>query len=545
MQNYYYNKLDHCTMAGFDVLEPALLQKVTTGRHVRKPSDLTLEITQELALIPVKDRQPIAQIWSYFATAAPESRMILLQGLLSTCCTSQLSFISNAIQPLLRIDPINVLPTEICIKIFTYLDAQSLCAAAQVSKRWRTLADDDSLWHRMCEQHIDKKCRKCGWGLPLLQKRKILVQTNNKRPREEECQTSQPSKRLDRRLWKDVYSERLVIERNWRKNKSITRVIKGHNAGVTCLQLCDAQNIFITGSSDKTAIVWDLGTGEMIRTLKGHARSIQTLQFDGTKLVTGSMDHTLRIWNYHTGKCIRTLEGHTAGVMHLHFNSQILASGSADHTIRVWNFAAGECYTLTGHIDAVNHVRIQQHSNFLVSSSDDRTIRVWDLESRTCNRVLQGHLGSVQTAVPSMPGFLHQFNNGTPETKLIPAAYATEPTERNNEDDGGCTRSSTPVVISGSLDNTIKVWSLESGTCLRTLFGHTHGISVLEYDKLRLVSGSRDGNITIWDIESGLPMHSMQAHSSAILAAALSDTKLVSASAEGDIRICDFGVKSS
>ncbi|KAG0170023.1 hypothetical protein DFQ28_004966 [Apophysomyces sp. BC1034] len=523
MQHYYRHQLGPASMGKLNLPESAHLQK-------------------ELALIPVKDQQPIAQIWSSFATASPQQRLIILQGLLSTCCTSQLSFLSDAIQPFLRLDLTTVLPTEICIKIFTYLDAQSLCAAAQVSRRWKTLADDDSLWHRMCEQHIDKKCAKCGWGLPLLQKRKILVQAN-KRPREEDFRDSRPSKRLDRRLWKDVYSERLVVERNWRKNKSTNRVLKGHSAGVTCLQSCDAQNILVTGSSDKTVMVWDLGTGEVLRTLKGHTRSVRTLQFDGTKLVTGSMDHTLRIWNYHSGKCIRTLEGHTAGVIHLHFNSQILASGSADHTVRVWNFAAGECYTLTGHLDAVNNVRIHQHSNYLLSSSDDGTIRVWDLERRTCNRVLQGHLGSVQTAIPSMPGFLHQFDNGVTETKLVQDASSGEVSERRSEDDGRCGRSSMPVVISGSLDNTIKIWSFDNGSCLRTLFGHTHGISVLDYDKLRLVSGSRDGSIKIWDIESGLPMHTMQAHKSAIHAVALSDTKLISASADGEIRICDFGVK--
>lgn len=83
---------------------------------------------------------------------------------------------SSALVPLLRIDFIKNAPTEIAIRILQYLDGRSLCHAAQVSKAWKKVADDDIIWHRMCEQHIDKKCTKCGWGLPLLpNKRKAIT----------------------------------------------------------------------------------------------------------------------------------------------------------------------------------------------------------------------------------------------------------------------------------------------------------------------------------------------------------------------------------
>jgi F-box/WD-40 domain protein MET30 len=360
------------------------------------------------------------------------------------------------------------------------------------------------------------------------------------------------AKRADRRPWKDVYSERLVVERHWRRNTANTRILKGHQGGISSLQFCEAQNILITGSYDKTAKVWDLETGEELQTLKGHARCIRTLQFDDTKLVTGSMDHTLRIWNYRTGQCIRTLEGHTDGVVHLNFNARMLASGSADATIKIWNFQTGECCTLSGHTKAVNHVSLGKDiaNPTLVSSSDDGTIRIWDLERRTCSRVLKGHMAPVQTAVPSMPGFLHRFFEQR-KRAISPAGSDDEdmPRQRrgsnasNTSSSSECDRSSAPVVISGSLDNTIKVWSMESGECLRTLFGHVQGIWTLAYDKLRLVSGSHDGSLKLWDIESGLPMHCLEGHRSAVTAVSLSDTKVVSADDQGEIRIWDFGAQ--
>jgi F-box/WD-40 domain protein MET30 len=501
-----------------------------------------------LELIPQPEQQRISQVWDIFNNASNQQRLLILKGILTSSCTPQLSYLSNAVQPLLCMDFTLILPSEITLQIFTYLDAQSLCAAAQVSKHWKHLADDDSLWHRMCEQHINKKCTKCGWGLPLLQKRRV-VRVKRMREDDEGCPEA---KRADRRPWKDVYSERLVVERHWRRNTANTRILKGHQGGISSLQFCEAQNILITGSYDKTAKVWDLETGEELQTLKGHARCIRTLQFDDTKLVTGSMDHTLRIWNYRTGQCIRTLEGHTDGVVHLNFNARMLASGSADATIKIWNFQTGECCTLSGHTKAVNHVSLGKDiaNPTLVSSSDDGTIRIWDLERRTCSRVLKGHMAPVQTAVPSMPGFLHRFFEQR-KRAISPAGSDDEdmPRQRrgsnasNTSSSSECDRSSAPVVISGSLDNTIKVWSMESGECLRTLFGHVQGIWTLAYDKLRLVSGSHDGSLKLWDIESGLPMHCLEGHRSAVTAVSLSDTKVVSADDQGEIRIWDFGAQ--
>jgi len=55
---------------------------------------------------------------------------------------SQLSLISDLAR-LIRIDPFTVLPKDISLKILGYLDATSLCRAAQVTKRWKALADDN------------------------------------------------------------------------------------------------------------------------------------------------------------------------------------------------------------------------------------------------------------------------------------------------------------------------------------------------------------------------------------------------------------------
>ncbi|CAO3683639.1 unnamed protein product [Rhizopus stolonifer] len=491
-------------------------------------------VQQEIECLPTSDQEAISHVWSLFAAAPSEQRILILKGLISTCCMPQLSFIFNTTKPLLRIDFVAVLPKEITLQIFSYLDAKTLCHAAEVSHTWKFIADEDSLWHKMCEQHIDKKCEKCGWGLPLLDKKsKISIKSQSKvaqvSPMQIACgpslsqkrslkrkrttTTIQPSRQL-KRPWKEVYSERLTIERNWRTRKYKLLSLQGHTNGVMCVQFCEISKRVITGSLDKTVKVWSLETGQLLRTLIGHTREVRALQFDDAKLVTGAMDNALKIWNYHTGQCIRTLEGHTGGVLSLHFDSRTMASGSTDHTVRVWNFDLGECCTLVGHTQWVNSVRICLEGKMLISSSDDASVRLWDLQSRSCVRVFQGHVGQVQMALPSPHGFRHRLN-GSPDS---------------------------PIIISSALDNTIKMWDITNGKCLRTLFGHIQGIWGLDFDKLRIVSGSHDKTLRVWDAETGDCLYALEGHHGPVTAVKLSDTKIISASDDGEVKIWDFGL---
>ncbi len=58
---------------------------------------------------------------------------------------------------------------------------------------------------------------------------------------------------------------------------------------------------------------------------------------------------------------------------------------------------------------------------------------------------------------------------------------------------------------SGSFDNTIKIWELETGRELRSLTGHSGAVKTLacSSDGKLLASGGNDGTVRIWDVESG------------------------------------------
>jgi len=46
------------------------------------------------------------------------------------------------------------------------------------------------------------------------------------------------------------------------------------------------------------------------------------------------------------------------------------------------------------------------------------------------------------------------------------------------------------ILVSGALDNTVKVWDVETATEKSTLFGHIEGVWAVDIDSLRLASAS-------------------------------------------------------
>ena len=60
-------------------------------------------------------------------------------------------------------------------------------------------------------------------------------------------------------------------------------------------------------------------------------------------------------------------------------------------------------------------------------------------------------------------------------------------------------------IVSGSRDDTIRIWDSKSGECLLVLKGHEGDVSSVSYspDGSRIVSGSHDDTIRIWDSKSG------------------------------------------
>ena len=103
----------------------------------------------------------------------------------------------------------------------------------------------------------------------------------------------------------------------------------------------------VTGSFDKTGMIWDAETGACLHILRGHTSEIVCVAFNpqGTHVATGSMDKTATLWDVETGNTIATLKGHTAEIVSLNFNSDgdMILTGSFDSTAKIWEVNSGRC----------------------------------------------------------------------------------------------------------------------------------------------------------------------------------------------------------
>lgn len=100
------------------------------------------------------------------------------------------------------------------------------------------------------------------------------------------------------------------------------------------------------------------------------------------------------------------------------------------------------------------------------------------------------------------------------------------------------------TLVSGSADQTIKVWDLATGKELRTLTGHTSFINTLAIgpDGKTLVSGSADQTIKVWDLATGKELRTLKGHTGFINALDISHDGqiLASGSADQTIKVWDL-----
>ncbi|BAZ28565.1 WD-40 repeat protein [Cylindrospermum sp. NIES-4074] len=283
--------------------------------------------------------------------------------------------------------------------------------------------------------------------------------------------------------------------------------LEGHNNYVTSINFSPDGKTLASGSADNTIKIWNVATGQEIRTLKGHGKWVNTISFspDGKTLASGSYDKTIKLWNVATGEEIRRFNGHGNYVMNVSFSpdGKTLASGSYDKTIKLWNVVTGkEIRTLKGHSDVVNSVSFSPDRKTLASSSNDYTIKLWNVATGREIRTLKGHSNSVMSI------------SFSPDGKTL---------------------------ASGSFDKTIKFWDVVKGKVIRTLKGHSDAVNSVSFSPngKDLASGSADNTFKFWNVATGREIRTLKGHSNYVMSISFSpDSKtLASGSYDKTIRL--------
>ena len=96
-------------------------------------------------------------------------------------------------------------------------------------------------------------------------------------------------------------------------------------------------------------------------------------------------------------------------------------------------------------------------------------------------------------------------------------------------------------IVSGSLDNTVKIWDANTGQCLKTLEGHSETVNSVAYstDGTKIISGSGDETVKIWDANTGECLETLEGHSKGVYSVAFSPDgkRIISGSSDETIKI--------
>jgi WD40 repeat protein len=344
--------------------------------------------------------------------------------------------------------------------------------------------------------------------------KKLIEQVEAERQSQEAAKAkAKPQQQIEKAVKAEAQRQQPREEQIIRKAHSF-KCVKTLNgvcfSPVTSVVISPDGNTFVSDSSGNCSQLWNLHTGELIRTFSGHSGAVYCVAINpnGTILASGSSDQQIKLWNLENGQKISTLKGHSFLIRSLAFSpdGETLASGSQDNIIKLWNLKKGqEIRTLIGHSYSVWSVAISPDGNTLVSGSYDNTIKVWNLKTRQEIRTLIGHSQSVFSVVISPDG---------------------------------------QIIASGSGDNTIKLWNLKTGQQIRTLTGHSQLVFsvVISPDGQIIASGSGDNTIKLWNLKTQ-EIHTLTGHSAQVNSVSFSPDghTLVSGSSDGSIKIwrCD------
>lgn len=513
-----------------------------------------------------------------FDAMPAEMKSFMMYQFLRRCSRKTLHVVADVVNPALKCDILKDLPIELTLHVLSYLDHRDLCRAAQVSKHWRSIIDSNETgWKDLFDRdgfalapgELDRAIRE-GWGWqdpvgPEGCERDYSTQTRLTSTETELHRSSKPdpppqrlrsskrkrtltsfgSERSKRRASAQEMAKDDKTYTGERTHKSEGPMSAANAAAVAVpdphIGLPSLRKLHLFKSLYRRHYMirksWTSGKVKPSHVaFAAHPRHVITcLQFDEDKIITGSDDMLIHVYDTKTGKLRRRLEGHEGGVWALQYEGNFLVSGSTDRSVRVWDIEKGLCtQVFYGHTSTVRCLQILMPTDtgkvengqavmmppkpLIITGSRDSQLRVWRLPESSSRRYIQTGPPANDT---DCPYFIRTLQGHTHSVRAI-AAHAD-------------------TLVSGSYDNTVRVWRISTGETVHVLQGHSQKVYsvVLDVARNRCISGSMDSFVKIWDLETGTCMHTLEGHSLLVGLLDLRDERLVSAAADSTLRIWD------
>jgi F-box and WD-40 domain protein CDC4 len=360
------------------------------------------------------------------ATAARDPdgiRRTYLTAILSSCTPSELLFISTTIAPLLKRDFLRDLPAELGLQIVRWVSVEeprSLGRMAGVSRAWRDLLEDESIWRGMCGV----------WNVP-----------------------PKPKVNLRRGglggygyagiAFKEHFISTYITRTNWRSGG---RLLRSHKLP----SLSASSAAHSASNNESAAAAGGGGAGG------GSADVITSLSLFSTFVIVGLANSKILVFSAESGVLQRTLVGHEAGVW------------------SVWGVAKGGWNVLDQESRSSHRANAGKGKSKSKKGNSDLPPHIQSLPKSL--RYAVG-LGDVEadddTAQQSQPhphphphpqAHSHSTSTSSRRRRIPKTTPGTTGTERKSNT---CASPGfgqpNALLISGGCDKVVKVWDLKSG----------------------------------------------------------------------------------
>lgn len=199
--------------------------------------------------------------------------------------------------------------------------------------------------------------------------------------------------------------------------------------------------------------------------------SIQTVKWtpEGRRLVVASHSGEITIWNGMTFNFETIMQAHDLAIMSLQYshNDEWLLSGDAEGLVKYWQPNFNNVNIVSAHKDPINNIAFLPNDTKFLTCSDDLTAKIWNFNNGREERTLSGHHWDIKCA------------DWHPEMGLV---------------------------VTGSKDNSLKLWDPRQAACLTTLHGFKHTVNDTKFQpsgtRRLLASASRDKSVRIFDLRS-------------------------------------------
>ncbi|XP_067906172.1 NACHT domain- and WD repeat-containing protein 1 [Heterodontus francisci] len=322
--------------------------------------------------------------------------------------------------------------------------------------------------------------------------------------------------------------------------------LTGFSKGVTAMELSTDCTMLVASSLDGTMIVWNLQDIEVIHTLTGHSAEVRCIKVIHNKAhaVSGSFDHTLRLWNLLTGKEVYSIPEDHSGYEHfallqLDEATDVIYSVSGSQ-INGWHLENGEpLFQLSGgNLDNTTCTAVLGSNNPLLTVSSGGTLCVWDqvrgtLQNTHCLTDLSHSTPTCILPLRNQEKVAVGFNDGAVAMMSLDGRCVMEKVNLSvtflvASEDEKC-------LVTG-FGNYVRVFKLDCSSILKALtMDLEHGgrvqTAVINRDGSLLITGSIDETIRVWSLLHNVKlMDAMEGMGAPITSLSLSGNTLISAS---------------